>query len=94
MKFKSFIDSDIEDFRKLNIGIVKESKDELVCKIVKKYGIKNKKRKREQLWHKIYVVHRNNGLYPWMACRDQITTINRYYMGWKGITPRIHAPSL
>ena len=41
MKFKSFIDSDIEDFRKLNIGIVKESKDELVRKIEEKYGIRN-----------------------------------------------------
>jgi hypothetical protein len=42
MKFKSFIDSDIEDFRKLNIGIVDDSKDELVRKMVEKYGIKNK----------------------------------------------------
>jgi len=42
MKFKSFIDSDIEDFRKLNIGIVDKSKDELVYKMVEKYGIKNK----------------------------------------------------
>lgn len=41
MKFKSFIDSDIEDFRKLNIGIVRNSKDELVRKIEEKYGIKN-----------------------------------------------------
>jgi hypothetical protein len=41
MKFKSFIDSDIEDFRKLNIGIVKDSKDELVRKIEEKYGISN-----------------------------------------------------
>ena len=41
MKFKSFIDSDIEDFRKLNIGIVKDSKDELVRKIEEKYNIKN-----------------------------------------------------
>lgn len=41
MKFKSFIDSDIEDFRKLNIGIVKDSKDELVRKIEEKYGIRN-----------------------------------------------------
>ena len=41
MKFKSFIDSDIEDFRKLNIGIVKDSKDELVRKIQEKYGINN-----------------------------------------------------
>ena len=41
MKFKSFIDSDIEDFRKLNIGIVEESKEELVRKIEEKYGIKN-----------------------------------------------------
>jgi hypothetical protein len=41
MKFKSFIDSDIEDFRKLNIGIVENSKDDLVRKIEEKYGIKN-----------------------------------------------------
>lgn len=41
MKFKSFIDSDIEDFRKLNIGIVDDSKEELVRKIEEKYGIKN-----------------------------------------------------
>jgi hypothetical protein len=41
MQFKSFIDSDIEDFRKLNIGIVKSSKEELVRKIQEKYGIKN-----------------------------------------------------
>jgi len=41
MKFKSFIDSDIEDFRKLNISIVEDSKDELVRKIQEKYGIKN-----------------------------------------------------
>jgi hypothetical protein len=41
MKFKSFIDSDIEDFRKLNISIVEKSKDEVVSKIEKKYGIKN-----------------------------------------------------
>lgn len=41
MKFKSFIDSDIEDFRKLNIGIVNDSKEELVRKIEEKYGIRN-----------------------------------------------------
>lgn len=41
MKFKSFVDSDIEDFRKLNIAIVDYSKDELVRKIQEKYGIKN-----------------------------------------------------
>jgi len=41
MKFKSFIDSDIEDFRKLNISIVDKSKDDLVSKIQEKYGIKN-----------------------------------------------------
>lgn len=41
MKFKSFIDSDIEDFRKLNISIVDKSRDELVSKIQEKYGIKN-----------------------------------------------------
>jgi hypothetical protein len=39
--FKSFIDSDIEDFRKLNIGIVEKSKDDLVRKIEEKYGIHN-----------------------------------------------------
>jgi hypothetical protein len=41
MKFKSFIDSDIEDFRKLNVGIVENSKEDLVRKIEEKYGIKN-----------------------------------------------------
>jgi hypothetical protein len=41
MQFKSFIDSDIEDFRKLNIGIVDNSKEELVRKIQEKFGIKN-----------------------------------------------------
>lgn len=41
MKFKSFIDSDIEDFRKLNVGIVNDSKDELVRKIQEKFNIKN-----------------------------------------------------
>lgn len=41
MKFKLFIDSDIEDFRKLNIAIVDESRDDLVRKIEEKYGIKN-----------------------------------------------------
>lgn len=41
MKFKSFIDSDINDFRKLNVGIVEHSKEELVRKIQEKYGIKN-----------------------------------------------------
>jgi hypothetical protein len=41
LKFKSFIDSDIEDFRKLNISIVEKSRDDLVDKIEKKYGIKN-----------------------------------------------------
>lgn len=41
MKFKSFIDSDIEDFRKLNISIVEKSRDDLVHKIQEKYGIKN-----------------------------------------------------
>jgi hypothetical protein len=39
-KFKDFID-EIEEFRKLNIGIVKESKDELVRKIENKYGLRN-----------------------------------------------------
>ena len=41
MRLKSFIDSEIEDFRNLNIGIVEDSKDELVRKIQEKYGIKN-----------------------------------------------------
>lgn len=41
MQFKSFIDSDIEDFRKLNIGIVDNSKEELVRKIQEKFDIKN-----------------------------------------------------
>lgn len=41
MKFKKFIDSEIEDFRKLNIGLVKKSEEELVQKIEEKYGIKN-----------------------------------------------------
>lgn len=40
-KFKDFIDNDIEEFRKLNIGILEESKDELVSKIEKKYGLRN-----------------------------------------------------
>jgi hypothetical protein len=40
-KFKNFIDSDIEDFRKLNVGIVDESREELVRKIEEKYGIRN-----------------------------------------------------
>jgi hypothetical protein len=40
MKFKNFIE-DIEEFRKLNIGISDESKDDLVRKIEKKYGIRN-----------------------------------------------------
>ncbi len=41
MDFKKFIDSDIEDFRKLNISIAKKSNVDLVSKIEKKYGIKN-----------------------------------------------------
>jgi uncharacterized UPF0160 family protein len=41
MKFKSFIDSDINDFRKLNVGIVKNSKEDLVRKIQEKFNIKN-----------------------------------------------------
>lgn len=41
MKLKNFLDSDIEDFRKLNIGIVEDSKEELVRKIEEKYGIRN-----------------------------------------------------
>ena len=40
-KFKNFIDSDIEDFRKLNVGIVEESRDDLVRKIEEKYGLRN-----------------------------------------------------
>ena len=41
MKFKFFIDSDIIDFRNLNVGIARDSKEELVRKIQEKYGIKN-----------------------------------------------------
>ena len=41
MKFKNFVDHDIEDFRKLNVGIVKKSEDELVRKIKDKFGIRN-----------------------------------------------------
>lgn len=41
MKFKNFVDHDIEDFRKLNVGIVKESEAELVRKIEEKYGLRN-----------------------------------------------------
>jgi len=41
MKFKHFVDHDIEDFRKLNVGIVKESEAELVHKIEEKYGLSN-----------------------------------------------------
>jgi len=40
-KFKNFIDTDIEEFRKLNVGIVKDSEDELVRKIEKKFGLRN-----------------------------------------------------
>jgi len=40
-KFKNFIDSDIEDFRKLNVGIVDESRDDLVRKIEEKFGLRN-----------------------------------------------------
>ena len=39
--FKDFLDKDIEDFKKLNVGIIKNSKDELVRKIEEKYGIPN-----------------------------------------------------
>ena len=41
MKLKNFLDSDIEDFRKLNIGIVDDSRDELVRKIEEKFDIRN-----------------------------------------------------
>lgn len=41
MKFKNFVDHDLEDFRKLNVGIVKESEDELVRKLKEKFGIRN-----------------------------------------------------
>ena len=41
MKFKSFIDTDIEEFRKLNIGIVKDSEDELVRRIEEKFDLRN-----------------------------------------------------
>ena len=40
-KFKDFIDNDIEEFRKLNIGFSEESKEEVVRKIEEKYGIRN-----------------------------------------------------
>ena len=40
-KFKNFIDSDIEDFRKLNVGIVEESRDDLVRKIEEKFELRN-----------------------------------------------------
>lgn len=40
-KFKNFIDNDIEEFRKLNVGIVEKYEDELVRKIEEKYGIRN-----------------------------------------------------
>jgi hypothetical protein len=41
MKLKNFLDSDIEDFRKLNVGIVDDSREELVRKIEEKFNIKN-----------------------------------------------------
>ena len=41
MKFKNFVDHDIEEFRKLNVGIIKESEAELVRKIEEKYGLRN-----------------------------------------------------
>jgi hypothetical protein len=41
MKFKNYVDHDIEEFRKLNIGLIKESEDELVRKIEKKYNLRN-----------------------------------------------------
>lgn len=41
MKFKNFVDHDLEDFRKLNVGLIEESEEELVRKIKEKYGIRN-----------------------------------------------------
>ena len=41
MKFKNFVDHDIEEFRKLNVGIIEKSEEELVRKIEEKYGIRN-----------------------------------------------------
>lgn len=41
MKFKNYLDKDLEEFRKLNIGIVEKSEDELVRKIEEKYKLKN-----------------------------------------------------
>ena len=41
MKFKKFVDHDLEDFRKLNVGIVKKSEAELVRKIEEKYNLRN-----------------------------------------------------
>ena len=40
-KFKDFIDNDIEEFRKLNVGIVEEFEDELVRKIEEKFDLRN-----------------------------------------------------
>lgn len=39
MDFEKYLDKDIEDFRKLNIGIIKNSKDELVRKVKERYRI-------------------------------------------------------
>ena len=41
MKFKNYVDCDIEEFRKLNVGLIKESEDELVRKVEEKYNLRN-----------------------------------------------------
>ena len=41
MKFKNFVDHDLEEFRKLNVGLIEKSEEELVRKIEEKYGIRN-----------------------------------------------------
>ena len=40
-KFKDYLDKDIEEFRKLNVGIIEDSKDELVRKIEEKFELPN-----------------------------------------------------
>lgn len=41
MKFKNYVDYDIEEFRKLNVGLIKKSEDELVRKVEEKYNLRN-----------------------------------------------------
>jgi hypothetical protein len=42
MKFKNYLNKDVESFRKLNVSIITDnSEEELVHKIEKKYGLKN-----------------------------------------------------